>query len=111
MSVSLPFNSEFPARKLQTYQKTLLKPMCHDQTMTQNITPTLKRGLGQDKDSYGLGQEDVSTPSGILQTRYIFCIMVFFGRTLAFSDRMLLNVAIVGMVNHQSKLQIWIVLH
>lgn len=76
--------------------------------MTQN------KSVGQNKGSYDMKQEDASAPSGILQTRYIFCIMVFFGRTLAFSDRMLLNVAIVGMVDHvtshQGKLQIWVIL-
>ena len=38
-------------------------------------------------------------PRGLLQTRYIFAILVFFGHALAFADRMVLNVAIVGMVD------------
>ena len=70
--------------------------------MTLTNIRTLKRSLSlsQSKGSYDLKDEDASTPSGILQTRYIFCILVFFGKFLAFFDRMLLNVAIVGMVDH-----------
>ena len=89
-----------------------INPTCRGQNMTQTIIRTLKRSLSRSKGNYDLKCEDVSTPSGILQTRYIFCILVFFGKFFAFFDRMLLNVAIVGMVDHDtshhSKLQIWV---
>ena len=36
---------------------------------------------------------------GLTETRYIFAMMTFLGTVLAFADRMVLNVAIVGMVD------------
>ena len=80
-----------------------INPSFREENMTQTIIRTLKRSLSRSKGNYDLKCEDVSTPSGILQTRYIFCILVFFGKFFAFFDRMLLNVAIVGMVDHQSE--------
>ena len=60
---------------------------------------TFKVSLFGKKGSYDMEKEDIPTPKGLLQTRYIFCVLVFFGKTLTFADRMVLNVAIVAMVD------------
>ena len=36
---------------------------------------------------------------GFMETRYIFVLMTFLGTVLSFADRIVLNVAIVGMVD------------
>ena len=51
------------------------------------------------RGSYDLKDDAEPTTKGLLQTRYIFAVLVFFGHALAFADRMVLNVAIVGMVD------------
>ena len=44
--------------------------------------------------------EDRPKPTkGLTETRYIFAMMAFIGCVLAFADRVVLNVAIVGMVD------------
>ena len=55
-------------------------------------------GVFTHKGSYDL--KDGPEPTrGITEARYIFSLMVFFGHALAYTDRMVLNVAIVGMVD------------
>ena len=51
------------------------------------------------RGSYDLKDNTEQKPKGLLQTRYIFAVLVFFGHALAFADRMVLNIAIVGMVD------------
>ena len=51
------------------------------------------------RGSYDLKDNTEQNPKGLLQTRYIFAVLVFFGHALAFADRMVLNIAIVGMVD------------
>ena len=47
-----------------------------------------------------VGIKDRPKPTkGLTETRYIFAIMSFIGCVLAFADRTVLNVAIVGMVD------------
>ena len=70
--------------------------------MIHTIIKTLKKSLVNNKGSYNLKEDEVLPPKGFLQTRYMFCILVFMGMTLAFADRMVLNVAIVGMVNRSN---------
>ena len=56
-------------------------------------------GVFMNRGSYDLKDNTEPNTKGLLQTRYIFAVLVFFGHALAFADRMVLNVAIVGMVN------------
>ena len=51
------------------------------------------------RGSYDLKDDTEPKTKGLLQTRYIFAVLVFFGHALAFADRMVLNIAIVGMVD------------
>lgn len=66
-------------------------------------------GVFKHKGSYDL-KEGPEPTRGLTEKRYIFSLLVFFGHALAFADRMVLNVAIVGMVDRSKVEKILLIL-